>query len=110
MLCVIGRSTHLKTLNNMFGGDLELAREKARAFFGDFILDADARMGDVALIYGVDVSADEAGMPLGDFMLKHTNGHPVVGDHFERYGMVWTVADVDGDRVLKAGLREFEPG
>ncbi|MDV2857919.1 potassium/proton antiporter [Oceanimonas sp. CAM02] len=110
VLCVIGRSTHLKTLNNMFGGDLELAREKARAFFGDFILDADARMGDVALIYGVDVSVDEAGMPLGDFMLKHTNGHPVVGDHFERYGMVWTVADVDGDRVLKAGLREFEPG
>ncbi|MGP7734050.1 potassium/proton antiporter [Oceanimonas smirnovii] len=110
VLCVIGRSTHLKTLNNMFGGDIEVAREKARAFFGDFILDADARMGDVALIYGVDVADDESDLPLGGFMLKHTSGHPVVGDHFERYGMVWTVADVDGDRVLKAGLRECEPG
>ncbi|WP_346350655.1 potassium/proton antiporter [Oceanimonas sp. AH20CE76] len=110
VLCVIGRSTHLKTLNNMFGGDIEVAREKARAFFGDFILDADARMGDVVLIYGVDVADDESDLPLGSFMLKHTSGHPVVGDHFERYGMVWTVADVDGDRVLKAGLRECEPG
>ncbi|AEY02177.1 potassium/proton antiporter [Oceanimonas sp. GK1] len=109
MLCVIGRSTHLKTLNNMFGGDLEAAREKARTFFGDFILDADARMGDVALMYGVDVPAAEQDLTLGDFMLAHNSGHPVVGDHFVRYGMIWTVADVDGDRVLKVGLREYEP-
>ncbi|OXY82012.1 potassium/proton antiporter [Oceanimonas doudoroffii] len=108
MLCVIGRSTHLKTLNNMFGGDLETAREKARAFFGDFILAADARMGDVALMYGVDVAEDELELTLGDFVLAHSSGHPVVGDHFVRYGMVWTVADVDGDRVLKVGLRERE--
>ncbi|OIN12745.1 potassium/proton antiporter [Oceanisphaera psychrotolerans] len=108
VLCVIGRSNHLKTLNNMFGGDLDAARSKARAFFGDFILDADARMGDVALMYGVDVDASEAELNLGDFMLAHSNGHPVVGDHFVRYDMVWTVADVDGDRVLKVGLREHD--
>lgn len=108
ILCVIGRSNHLKTLNNMFGGDLDAARSKARAFFGDFILDAGARMGDVALMYGVDVDESEAGLTLGDFMLKHNSGHPVVGDHFIRYDMVWTVADVDGDRVLKVGLREHE--
>ena len=94
---------------NMFGGNLEAAREKARAFFGDFILDADARMGDVALMYGVDVPVAERDLTLGDFMLAHNSGHPVVGDHFERYDMIWTVADVDGDRVLKVGMREFEP-
>ncbi|WP_298716289.1 potassium/proton antiporter [uncultured Oceanisphaera sp.] len=108
VLCVIGRSNHLKTLNNMFGGDLDAARSKARAFFGDFILDANARMGDVALMYGVDVDESEAGLNLGEFMLAHSNGHPVVGDHFVRYDMVWTVADVDGDQVLKVGLREHE--
>ncbi|MBL1377797.1 potassium/proton antiporter [Zobellella iuensis] len=107
-LCVIGRSNHLKTLNNMFGGDLDAAREKARAFFGDFILDAEARMQDVALMYGVDVDDSEADLTLGDFMFKHNSGHPVVGDHFIRYDMVWTVADVDGDRVLKVGLREHD--
>lgn len=107
-LCVIGRSNHLKTLNNMFGGDLDAARSKARAFFGDFILDAGARMGDVALMYGVDVDESEAQLSLGDFMLAHSSGHPVVGDHFIRYDMVWTVADVDGDRVLRVGLREHE--
>ncbi|WP_107851946.1 potassium/proton antiporter [Oceanimonas marisflavi] len=109
VLCVIGRSTHLKTLNNMFGGDIEVAREKARAFFGDFILDASARMGDVALMYGVDVPFDEQDLTLGDFMLAGSSGHPVVGDHFIRYGMIWTVADVDGDRILKVGMREHEP-
>ncbi|GHA21949.1 potassium/proton antiporter [Oceanisphaera arctica] len=108
VLCVIGRSNHLKTLNNMFGGDLDAARSKARAFFGDFILDADARMGDVALMYGVDVDESEADLNLGAFMLTHSNGHPVVGDHFVRYDMVWTVADVNGDQVLKVGLREHE--
>ncbi|MBM7455657.1 cell volume regulation protein A [Oceanisphaera litoralis] len=108
VLCVIGRSNHLKTLNNMFGGDLDAARSKARAFFGDFILDADARMGDVALMYGVDVDESEADLDLGDFILAHSNGHPVVGDNFVRYDMVWTVADIDGDRVLKVGLREHE--
>lgn len=108
VLCVIGRSNHLKTLNNMFGGDLDAARSKARAFFGDFILDANARMGDVALMYGVDVDESEVDLNLGEFMLAHSNGHPVVGDHFVRYDMVWTVADVDGDQVLKVGLREHE--
>ena len=108
VLCVIGRSNHLKTLNNMFGGDLDAARSKARAFFGDFILDSNARMGDVGLMYGVDVDESEVDLNLGEFMLAHSNGHPVVGDHFVRYDMVWTVADVDGDQVLKVGLREHE--
>ncbi|WP_116473468.1 potassium/proton antiporter [Zobellella maritima] len=107
-LCVIGRSNHLKTLNNMFGGDLDAARSKARAFFGDFILDAKAGMQDVALMYGVDVDDSEAGLTLEAFMQRHNSGHPVVGDHFARYGMVWTVADVDGDQILKVGLREQE--
>ncbi|GAA3527123.1 potassium/proton antiporter [Zobellella aerophila] len=107
-LCVIGRSNHLKTLNNMFGGDLDAARSKARAFFGDFILDAKAGMQDVALMYGVDVDDSEAGLTLAEFMQRHNSGHPVVGDHFARYGMVWTVADVDGDQILKVGLREQE--
>lgn len=108
VLCVIGRSNHLKVLNNMFGGDLDAARSKARAFFGDFILDEDARMGDIALMYGVDVDSSEEDLSLGAFMLMHTNGHPVVGDNFVRYEMIWTVADVDGDKVLKVGLREDE--
>ena len=108
VLCVIGRSNHLKTLNNMFGGDLDASRSKARAFFGDFILDADARMGDISLMYGVDVDDSEAELALGDFMLKHSNGNPVVGDSFVRYDMIWTVADVEGDQVLKVGLREHE--
>lgn len=108
VLCVIGRSNHLKTLNNMFGGDLDASRSKARAFFGDFILDADARMGDISLMYGVDVDESEAELALGDFMLNHSNGNPVVGDSFVRYDMVWTVADVEGDKVIKVGLREHE--
>lgn len=108
VLCVIGRSNHLKTLNNMFGGDLDASRSKARAFFGDFILDADARMGDISLMYGVDVDDSEAELALGGFMLKHSNGNPVVGDSFVRYDMIWTVADVEGDQVLKVGLREHE--
>ncbi|MDX1269021.1 MAG: transporter associated domain-containing protein, partial [Oceanisphaera sp.] len=61
-----------------------------------------------ALMYGVDVDESEVDLNLGEFMLAHSNGHPVVGDHFVRYDMVWTVADVDGDQVLKVGLREHE--
>ena len=65
-------------------------------------------MGDISLMYGVDVDDSEAELALGDFMLKHSNGNPVVGDSFVRYDMIWTVADVEGDQVLKVGLREHE--
>ncbi|MBU3825858.1 MAG: K+/H+ antiporter, partial [Candidatus Oceanisphaera merdipullorum] len=68
----------------------------------------DARMGDIALMYGVDVDTSEEELSLGEFMLMHTHGHPVVGDNFVRYEMVWIVADVDGDKVLKVGLRDDE--
>lgn len=104
-LCVISRTEDLPALNRLFNGDTKLMQEMA--FFGSFVLNGDALLSEVAKVYGLTVSSDEENLTLNQFISRRVGGHPVIGDDIGWHGIHWVVNEVDGDRIVKVGLRLF---
>ncbi|NAW68134.1 potassium/proton antiporter [Vibrio sp. V27_P1S3P104] len=103
ILCVLGQEKDLQALSQLFSE----APEKASLsrFFGDFFLDIDAKLVDVALLYGLDLGQLDHQMTLRELLTEHLGTTPVLGDQFEWYGLHWIVADVVDWQVTKVGLR-----
>jgi cell volume regulation protein A len=104
-ICVISRNEDLDALNQIFSGHSKLKNREA--FFGSFTLRGDALLSDVAKAYGLVISSAEHGMTLSEFISRRVGGHPVVGDDVDWHGIHWVVNEVDGDKIIKVGLRLY---
>ena len=103
MLCIIGHETHLSALGKLFS-EAPLSNVDDW-FFGDFILDAKARLMDLAPVYGISLADCDPEAAIGPFFAALMGGKPVLGDQIQWRGFVWTVAAMDAGQVRKLGLR-----
>ncbi|EJK2116809.1 K+/H+ antiporter [Vibrio navarrensis] len=101
-LCVLGQEKDLEALSQLFSE----APEKASfaRFFGDFFLDVEAKLSDMAMAYGLDLGDVSGDTTLKELVTEHLGATPVLGDHFEWQGLRWVVADVVDWQVTKVGL------
>lgn len=104
-ICVISRNEDLDALNQIFSGHSKLKQKEA--FFGSFNIRGDALLEDVAKAYGLVISSAQSGMTVSDFISRRVGGHPVVGDDVDWHGIHWVVNEVDGDKIIKVGLRLY---
>lgn len=105
VLCVVGRPSDLSALSKLFSTAHTPRHLENRSFFGDFILEGEAQLGEVGRFYGFEVPPELADLTLATFFSKHFGGHPVVGDSIQWEGHTWVVAAMDNDWILKVGLK-----
>lgn len=107
ILCVIGHDEDLPALGKLFSEAPK--RTMDLRFFGDFILQGDAELQDLALLYALDLSSVSGKHTLAELMKELIGSRPVVGDQVEWSGMLWTIAEMDGKEVRKVGVRPAAP-
>lgn len=103
ILCVVGHDEDLPALGKLFSEAPK--RTLDLRFFGDFILQGDAELQDLALLYALDLSSVSGKRTLAELMKELIGSRPVVGDQVEWSGMLWTIAEMDGKEVRKVGVR-----
>ena len=105
VLCVMGHARDLPALSRLFSISTAQQHLNNRQFFGDFILEGSASLGDIATFYGFDAPSEMAGMTLAEFFIKQFGSYPDIGDKTEWHGLTWVVAEIDNGWIQKVGLR-----
>jgi len=100
--CVLAPEDTYQRVGELFVAGPGLAGELTRSFFGDFILNGDARLEDVCEAYGVPPVGSGS---LEEFLRRSLKGRPVVGDAVEIGDIQLTVREMDGPRIVKVGLK-----
>ncbi|WP_277443873.1 potassium/proton antiporter [Vibrio parahaemolyticus] len=102
-LCVLAQEKDLAALSLLFSE----APEKASLtrFFGDFFLDIEVKLADVAMMYGLNLGDEMQDKTLSNIVEEQLGSTPVLGDQFEWQGLQWVIADVMDHQVTKVGLR-----
>ena len=101
LLCIIAHDADLPVLGKMFSETPVTSFD----FFGDFMLDAQARLDDLAMFYTLDLSQCSSCVTLAEFIASRHGGKPVVGDTLQWSDMLWTVAEMESGEISKIGVR-----
>jgi potassium/hydrogen antiporter len=92
-------------LDRLFAPTADAKHLEEHQFFGDFVLNGDAHLGDVGAIYGFDVDPSFASRTLADFLAERFRRRPVVGDRYRMGSVEFVVREMRGRLISVVGLR-----
>ncbi|HET9665049.1 MAG TPA: potassium/proton antiporter, partial [Burkholderiales bacterium] len=102
---VLAMPEHTEALNRIFGVAHGPPRLDEHRFFGDFVLDGDARVADVEAVYGLGLAYREPEETLAGFLGRTFRGSPVVGDRLRTHGVELVVRAVEKGIITRVGLK-----
>ena len=102
---VLAQPKLLPQLNKLFDPHQAPDRLEEHRYFGDFVLNGDARLADLADVYGLEVPDPHGGETLAAFLNERFHGRAVVGDRTSLGDAVLVVREMEDGRVSRVGLK-----
>ena len=104
-LYVITPQEHAHLVDQMLVPLDEAEEHEQAAYFGDFTLNGDARMVEIARAYGASVPPLAKDLTLAEFLAHRFHERCVIGDRVLLGPMELVVREMDGNIVSKVGVR-----
>jgi cell volume regulation protein A len=101
----LGQPKSVPFLNRLFDPHRTPDRLEEHRYFGDFVLNGDAVLGELAAVYGIDVPPEHAGKTLADYLDERSHGRVVVGDRAALGAAELVVRELQDGRVSRVGLK-----
>ena len=98
---VLATPHELEALDRLFGPP----RPEEGAFYGEFVINGDVGLADVAMIYGLEAEDALPGETLHDYLARHFQGRQVVGDAVTLGQVRLVIREMVGDRIVSVGLK-----
>ena len=95
-------SSEVAHLDQMF---TSIEYTSAQDFFGNFILDADAKVADIAGLYGFYAVPGVAEKTIRDYLTGLFNHTPVIGDRTRFDNIELVVREIDHGKITRVGLK-----
>ena len=105
VVAVFSEPERLTELGKVLSGRHAPQHLAERTFFGDFVLNGDALLGDVEQVYGIEFDELPPELSLAECFARRTKGHPVVGDKVILGPVILVARATDADQVTKVGLK-----
>jgi potassium/hydrogen antiporter len=104
-LYVLANEADSATLGDLLAAPRAPAYLEKRQFYGDFILNGESIMADVAAQYGLPLPAEMSDLTLEAFITRKLPGVPVVGDRVRLGKLEFVVRAIVDGRIRQVGLR-----
>ncbi len=105
MVVILGSASVLKPLNTFFAPIARSAGKDASLFFGEFSINPDVELSDLAALYGFKLEDNQSGMTVAELFIKQFHGKAVVGDRIELGAIVLVVMELEEGRIKSVGLK-----
>jgi len=102
---VLAEPKSLAQLNHLFDPHRAPDRLEEHRYFGDFVLNGDAVLGEVAEIYGIEVPESASRKTLAEYLKGLFHGRVVVGDRAALGSAELVVREIREGRVSRVGLK-----
>jgi potassium/hydrogen antiporter len=99
------RPESVEQLGTLFDPHVAPAHLDEHRYFGDFTLQGDAVLGDVAEVYGLEVPPESAALTLDEYISRAFRRRAVVGDAMSVGAAELVVRQIAEGRITRVGLR-----
>lgn len=94
-----------QALGRVFAPSSPLPRLDAISFFGEFSINPEAKLADLATVYGFKIDEEEKEKTLEEFIRNRFHNKPVVGDQVQLGQVSFVVQKIEDNKIKSVGLK-----
>jgi cell volume regulation protein A len=102
---LLAKHGDLPAMDSLFSAAPDTERDAATRYFGEFIINGDGRLDDLAQVYGFVLPEEARGHTVTELFAARFGRRQVVGDRILLGTVELVVRELEGASVSRAGLK-----